>query len=261
MLLAIDIENRQTTFGVFDKDDFVANFCLASNKDRSANELALIIKALIREEKISPSAIDEVIISSVVPELDETYRKVANLISAKDPYFISPGLKIGINIKYDNPKDVGSDRIIRAVAGKKFAEGDIIIISASAITTIDYINSKKEFKGGIIMPGAKLFQEALARESAKLYQVEIQKSKQILGTSTTSAMQSGIYFAYQKAISAIVEEIIKQNDLNSESTRIITCGEFSHLLDDLKFKTQLIPHLGLLGLKEIYDLNTRIKNR
>ena len=81
MLLAIDIENRQTTFGVFDKDDFVANFCLASNKDRSANELALIIKALIREAKLSPSAIDEVIISSVVPELDETYRQVANLIS------------------------------------------------------------------------------------------------------------------------------------------------------------------------------------
>ncbi|WP_276862913.1 type III pantothenate kinase [Anaerococcus tetradius] len=260
MLLAIDIENRKADFGLFDKDKMLYNFSIKSNQDRSANELSLLIKLLLREKNINSGEIDDLIISSVVPEVDRTYEEVSKLICGKSPIFISAGLKIGINIKYDNPKDVGSDRIIRAVGGKKLYKDNIVIISASSITTIDYINSKKEFLGGVIMPGASLFQESLAKESAKLFQVEIKKSDKILGNSTTKAMQKGIYFAYQKAISAIVEEIIKENDLDIKETTIISTGEFAKLLDDDKYKIQEIPYLGLFGLKTIYDLNTSIKN-
>ena len=257
MLLAIDIENRNTDFGVFDKGKLTAKFNLSSIKDRSASELFLIIKYLLLDEGIKLADISDIIISSVVPELDRTYMDIAYKISNKKPYYVSAGLKTGINIKYDNPKDVGSDRIIRAVGSKNRSDKNIIIIQASTITTIDYINTNKEFLGGAIMPGIELFQEALVRESAKLPQVEIVKVEKILGKSTTKAMQNGIYYSYKKAVEAIIREIIGQNNLDKETTDIITSGEYADFIEYRDYKIKSIPNLGLLGLRDIYELNTK----
>lgn len=257
MLLAIDIENRNTDFGVFDKDKLKASFSLSSIKDRSASELSLIIKYLLLDEGIKLADISDIIISSVVPELDRTYMDIAYKISNKKPYYVSAGLKTGINIKYDNPKDVGSDRIIRAVGSKNRSDKNIIIVQASTITTIDYINNKKEFLGGAIMPGIDLFQEALVRESAKLPQVEIIKGQKILGKSTTKAMQNGIYYSYKKSVEAIIEEIIGQNKLDKENTDIVLSGEYADYLDFKDLKIKSIAKLGLLGLKDIYELNAK----
>ena len=257
MLLAIDIANRFTNLAVFDKDHIRANFSLASNKDRSAHELKLIIKYLLLDFDINLSQIEDIIISSVVPELENTYKKTSQMIAKKNPYFISPGLKIGINIKYDNPKDVGSDRIIRAVGARDMFKGELIIISASSITTIDYINRKKEFVGGLIMPGINLFQESLFKESAKLPQVEIIKSEKILGKTTTSAMQNGIYFAYKSAIISIIDRIIDQHKLDIKNTKIIISGEYNSLIQNEKYKLETISNLGLYGLNKIYKLNMK----
>lgn len=257
MLLAIDIENRNTDFGVFDKGKLTANFNLSSIKDRSASELSLIIKYLLQDKQIMLEDITDIIISSVVPELDRTYMDIAYKISNKKPYYVSAGLKTGINIKYDNPKDVGSDRIIRAVGSKNRSDKNIIIVQASTITTIDYINNKKEFLGGAIMPGIDLFQEALVRESAKLPQVEIVKAKNILGKSTTKAMQNGIYYSYKKAVEAIIGEIIEQNKLDKDNTEIITSGEYAGFIEYKDLKIKSLPNLGLLGLKDIYELNAK----
>ncbi|MDU2584993.1 MAG: type III pantothenate kinase [Anaerococcus prevotii] len=257
MLLAIDIENRNTDFGVFDKDKLKASFSLSSIKDRSASELSLIIKYLLLDEGIKLADISDIIISSVVPELDRTYMDIAYKICKKKPYYVSAGLKTGINIKYDNPKDVGSDRIIRAVGSKNRSDKNIIIVQASTITTIDYINNKKEFLGGAIMPGIDLFQEVLVRESAKLPQVEIVKSKNILGKSTTKAMQNGIYFSYKKSVEAIIGEIIEQNKLDKDNTEIITSGEYAGFIEYKDLKIKSLPNLGLLGLKDIYELNAK----
>ena len=257
MLLAIDIENRNTDFGVFDKGKLTANFNLSSIKDRSASELSLIIKYLLLDEGIKLADISDIIISSVVPELDRTYMDITYKISKKKPYYVSAGLKTGINIKYDNPKDVGSDRIIRAVGSKNRSDKNIIIVQASTITTIDYINNKKEFLGGAIMPGIDLFQEALVRESAKLPQVEIVKSKNVLGKSTTKAMQNGIYYSYKKSVEAIIGEIIEQNKLDKDNTEIITSGEYAGFIEYKDLKIKSLPNLGLLGLKDIYELNAK----
>lgn len=257
MLLAIDIENRTTNFGLFENDKMLANFTLASSKDRSASELYLVIKYLLLDKKIDMDKIDDVIISSVVPELDKTYATIGEYIIGKSPTFISAGLKIGINIKCDNPKDVGSDRIIRAVGARDRFKDDLIIISASTITTIDYINSKKEFVGGLIMPGINLFQESLFKESAKLPQVEIIKSDKILGKTTTSAMQNGIYFAYKSAIISIIDRIIDQHKLDIKNTKIIISGEYNSLIQNEKYKLETISNLGLYGLNKIYKLNMK----
>ena len=257
MLLAIDIENRTTNFGLFESDKMLANFTLASSKDRSASELYLVIKYLLLDKKIDMDKIDDVIISSVVPELDKTYATIGENITRKSPTFISAGLKIGINIKCDNPKDVGSDRIIRAVGARDRFKDDLIIISASTITTIDYINSKKEFVGGLIMPGINLFQESLFKESAKLPQVEIIKSEKILGKTTTSDMQNGLYFAYKSAIISIIDRIIDQHKLDIKNTKIIISGEYNSLIQNEKYKLETISNLGLYGLNKIYKLNMK----
>lgn len=169
---------------------------------------------------------------------------------------ISAGLKIGINIKCENPKDVGSDRIIRAVCANKINDENSIIISASTITTIDYINSKKEFLGGLILPGIDLYQKSLFLESSKLPQIEIKKTTNILGNSTTKAMQNGIYLAYKNSVWGIVEQIIEKYQ-EEENTQILLTGPFIDLIKDEKYQAKKVPNLALRGLNIIYNLNKK----
>jgi len=255
MLLAIDIDNNFTKFGVFRDDNLLSTFEITSQKNKSIDEIEIFIKLILKDKNINIANIDNIIISSVVPKLSEIYEKISKNITGKDPMLISAGVKTGINIKCENPKDVGSDRIIRAVAASKTYDGDIIVISASSITTVDYINSKKEFLGGLILPGIDLFEDSLHRQSAKLPQVEIKKSDKFLGNNTISSIQSGIYYGYQNAVLGIVNNIVDQYELKKSNTVILTTGLHSDLLINSKFDIKKDTTLGLNGLKYIYELN------
>lgn len=255
MLLAIDIDNNFTKFGVFRDDNLLSTFEITSQKNKSIDEIEIFIKLILKDKNINIANIDNIIISSVVPKLSEIYEKISKNITGKDPMIISAGVKTGINIKCENPKDVGSDRIIRAVAASKTYDGDIIVISASSITTVDYINSKKEFLGGLILPGIDLFEDSLHRQSAKLPQVEIKKSDKFLGNNTISSIQSGIYYGYQNAVLGIVNNIVDQYELKKSNTVILTTGLHSDLLINSKFDIKKDTTLGLNGLKYIYELN------
>ena len=255
MLLAIDIDNNFTKFGVFRDDNLLSTFEITSQKNKSIDEIKIFIKLILKDKNINIANIDNIIISSVVPKLSEIYEKISKNITGKDPMIISAGVKTGINIKCENPKDVGSDRIIRAVAVSKTYDGDIIVISASSITTVDYINSKKEFLGGLILPGIDLFEDSLHRQSAKLPQVEIKKSDKFLGNNTISSIQSGIYYGYQNAVLGIVNNIVDQYELKKSNTVILTTGLHSDLLINSKFDIKKDTTLGLNGLKYIYELN------
>lgn len=255
MLLAIDIDNNFTKFGVFRDDNLLSTFEITSQKNKSIDEIEIFIKLILKDKNINIANIDNIIISSVVPKLSEIYEKISKNITGKDPMLISAGVKTGLNIKCENPKDVGSDRIIRAVAASKTYDGDIIVISASSITTVDYINSKKEFLGGLILPGIDLFEDSLHRQSAKLPQVEIKKSDKFLGNNTISSIQSGIYYGYQNAVLGIVNNIVDQYELKKSNTVILTTGLHSDLLINSKFDIKKDTTLGLNGLKYIYELN------
>lgn len=254
MLLAIDIENKFTKFGVFDKENLLETFNLVSDKNKSIDEIEVFIKLIFKDKNIAIDAIEQIIISSVVPELSKIYEKISKNITGKNPILISAGVKTGLNIKCENPKDVGSDRIIRAVGAKEF-DDNLIIISASSITTTDFINNKNEFKGGVIFPGIDLYAKSLYQESAKLPQVEIEKTKEVLGNNTKSAMQSGIYHSYNFAISGMVEKIIDQYDLDKANLSIIITGPHANLIENNSYKFKNIPNLGLYGLKNIFDIN------
>lgn len=143
MLLAIDIDNKFTKFGIFNFNQMIDSFSIVTDKNKSTEEIKLIIKLILLDKEINLSDIDDIIISSVVPELSIRYEEISQKITNKKPILISSGVKTGLNIKCESPKEVGSDRIIRAVAASKTYDGDIIVISASSITTVDYINSKK----------------------------------------------------------------------------------------------------------------------
>ena len=254
MLLAIDIENKFTNLGIFDKENLLETFNLISDKNKSIDEIEVFIKLIFKDKNISINDIDQIIISSVVPELSKIYEKISKNITGKNPILISAGVKTGLNIKCENPKEVGSDRIIRAVGAKNF-DDNLIIISASSITTIDLISNKNEFRGGVIFPGIDLYAKSLYQESAKLPQVEIEKTKEVLGSNTKNAMQSGIYQSYNFAITGMVEKIINQYSLNKDNLSIIITGTHANLIEDNKYDFKNIPNLGLYGLKNIFEIN------
>lgn len=255
MLLAIDIENKFTNVGIFENKKLLANFLITTDKNKSIDEIYLILKMMIMDKDIKFSDIDHVIISTVVPELLESYSKISKKIINKNPIIISPGVKTGINIKCENPKEVGTDRIIRAVGASDIYDKNIIIISASTITTIDYINDKKEFLGGVILPGIDLFEKSLHQESAKLPHVQLKKTSNVLANSTTKSIQNGIYHAYINAIWGIVESAIVQYKINLDDVNIIITGKHADLIDDSSYKTIKKSNLGLYGLEIIYNIN------
>lgn len=257
MILAVDIANKATNFGVFDRDDLKASFSIRNDKSKSIDELKLLIKLMLNDREIALSDIDDIIFSSVVPEAASRYGEIGKYITGKNPILIGPGVKTGINIKCESPKEVGTDRIIRAVGASNSYDGDLLVVSASSITTIDYINAKKEFLGGLILPGIDLFEDALRRQSAKLPQVEIKKADKILGNNTVTSIQTGIYKAYQNAVFGIVDEIMSDYKLENKNTQIIVTGDFDHLLDRRKKSIIIHDNLGLDGLRMIYELNSK----
>lgn len=255
MLLAIDIENKNTNFGIFEGEKLVTNFSIMTEKNRSTEEIKLTIKLILKDKKIDLSDISDIILSTVVPELNSSYEIISKEIIGKNPIVISAGVKTGLNIKCESPREVGTDRIIRAVAATERFKENIIIISASSVTTIDYINDKKEFLGGLILPGISLLQDSLVRGSGKLPRVEIKKPEDIIGKNTEKAIQRGIYFGYNKAVFGIVDEIVKFHSLKKENTKILVTGLKAHLLTNEIYTFEEDQVLGIKGLKIIYDLN------
>lgn len=257
MILTIDINNQTTNFGIFTGEHLSDSFSIMTDKNRSIDEIKLTIKLILSDKNIKLNGIEDVIISNVVPELSSRYEGISKNITGRDPIQISSGVKTGLNIKCESPKEVGSDRIIRAVGATNIFNDDLIIISAASITTIDYINSRKEFLGGLILPGIDLFEDSLHSQSAKLPQVEIKKVNKVLGKNTITSIQSGIYYGYQNAVYGIVDNIIKEYKLERSNTRIIATGEYASLLDNNKYGIKQINNLGLRGLKLIYELNKK----
>lgn len=257
MLLAIDIENKNTNFGIFEGEKLVTNFSIMTEKNRSTEEIKLTIKLILKDKKIDLSDISDIILSTVVPELNSSYEIISREIIGKNPIVISAGVKTGLNIKCESPREVGTDRIIRAVAATGRFKENIIIISASSVTTIDYINDKKEFLGGLILPGISLLQDSLVRGSGKLPRVEIKKPEDIIGKNTEKAIQRGIYFGYNKAVFGIVDEIVKFHSLKKENTKILVTGLKAHLITNEIYTFEEDQVLGIKGLKIIYDLNKK----
>lgn len=256
MLLGANIDNKFISLGVFDENDLILTFKIKSDVNRSADELAFLIKYLIKDKNIALDEIDDIIASSVVPEMTFIFECSVKILFNKKAIFVGTGIKTGLDIKCESPKEVGSDRVTMAVGALDLVPGPLLIINMASVTTIDMINNKNQFIGGLIFPGIDLLQEVLRRESAKLPNVEITLNETVIGNSTTSAMISGLYRAYINACKGIVNDIVISKNLKKDKLNIVLTGNFSSLLETMdNYRIFKDDYLIFNGLKRIYDLN------
>ncbi|MDO5096134.1 MAG: type III pantothenate kinase [Peptostreptococcaceae bacterium] len=254
MLLVLDVGNTNIVVGVFDGKELISSYRMGTSINATSDEYSATIAQLLNMDDIKLSMIEDVIISSVVPEVMHSLENFALKHIGKAPMVIGPGIKTGINIKYENPTQVGADRIVNAVAGYEKYGGPLIIIDFGTATTFCFINEKGEYHGGLIAPGVKISSEALFQRASKLHKVELVKPKNVVGKNTTVAMQAGIYYGYIGMVDNIVRCI--KEEMNTPHAKVISTGGLASLfIADTQNVEIIDKNLTLDGLRLIYEKN------
>lgn len=253
MLLVLDVGNTNTVIGVYEKNELVNNWRVITFPDRTADEYGILIRNLYYSSRISTDRITDVIVSCVVPPMlgiiDELCRKYFDIT----PIYVEPGIKTGMSIHYDNPKEVGADRIVNAVAAFHKIGKALIVVDFGTATTFDCVDENGDYIGGVISPGLSTSSEALFLKASKLPKVELIKPNVVIGKNTIHSMQSGIIFGYVDMVDGIVKRISEQ--MNTE-LYVIATGGLAEIIADLSITIDEVDDfLTLKGLKIIYDLN------
>ena len=253
MLLAIDIGNTDTTLGVFEDDRLRATWHMATNIHRMADEYAALLLNLLRHQGLDTSDIKQAALCSVVPPLIATYENLIRRYFHISPLVVSAGIKTGVCIRMDNPREVGTDRIVNAAAAHHLYGGPIIIADLGTATTFDTISMEGDYLGGAIAPGINTAAESLFTQAAMLPRVELVHPKQAIGTNTITAMQSGIIFGYVGLVEGIVARI--QQELG-EKAKVVATGGWAELIARETAVIDVVnPNLTLIGLRLIHLMN------
>jgi type III pantothenate kinase len=253
MLLAIDIGNTNVVLGVFDAKRLVANWRVGTKTQITPDEYAMILKDLFNFEGLEFKQIDGVIISTVVPPLLPVMTEMSKKYFHIEPMVVTHEIKTGIKIRYDNPKEIGADRIVNAAAAFTLYGGPIIIVDFGTATTFCAVTRNGDYLGGAITPGVKISAEALFQRASKLPRVELTKPRSMIGTDTISAMQAGIIYGYAGLVDGIVERMKKEL---SPDAKVVATGGLAELVSpETSCIQEIKPHLTLEGLRLIYDLN------
>ena len=253
MLLVIDIGNTNTVIGLFDDNKLIVHWRLASQRHRTADEYGIMIKEFFLLNNIDANKVTDVIISCVVPPLLPVLEEMSNNYFKVRPLIVGPDTKTGLSILYDNPKDVGADRITNAVAGYEKFGGPLIIVDFGTAITFDVISKKGEYLGGLIFPGISISMEALFSKAAKLPRVELISSTALIGKSTVESIQAGAVYGYSGLVDNVVKKMQKET---GEGTKVISTGGQADLIaKHSSLIEENCPLLTLDGLKIIYDKN------
>ena len=253
LLLAIDVGNTHIMLGVYREENILVYWRLATRKESTEDELGMVIKDLLHNSRINLSDISLVAISSVVPPLMYSLERMANKYFNLEPLVVGPGIKTGLNIVTDNPREVGADRIVNAVAAYNLYDGPLIIVDFGTATTFCAVSKNGEYLGGVIAPGIGISLEALFDKAAKLPRVEIIKPLQVIGKDTVSSMQSGIVFGYVGQVDGIVRRMMKEFP---EEPKVIATGGFAPMIareSETIYKVNSL--LTLEGLRIISRMN------
>ena len=207
MLLVIDVGNTNTVLGVYDKHELVHDWRIRTVVDHTVDEYGMLIYNLYKTSKISSRSITDIIISCVVPPMLNILEPLCEKYFNLKPLIVGPGVKTGMPIYYDNPKEVGADRIVNAIAAYEKYKQDLIIVDFGTATTLDYVSPKGEYMGGCITPGIMISSEALFMRAARLPRVELTKPKVVIAKDTVSSMQAGIIFGYAGLVDGLVDRI------------------------------------------------------
>lgn len=254
MLLTFDVGNSNIVMGVYKDDQLITNWRMATDYSKSADEIGIFIHQLFAHEKLEVSEVKDIIISSVVPHVMYSLQHMTQKYFGKESIVIGPGIKTGMNIKYDNPRQVGADRIVNAVAGFKKYGGPLVIVDFGTATTFCAISEKCEYLGGAILPGIKISADALFERAAKLTRVELVKPDQIICKNTSQSIQAGIIFGYVGSVDYIVKKM--KEELGSNDVKVIATGGLSTLIASESDQIDVVDRfLTLDGLNIIYQMN------
>jgi type III pantothenate kinase len=253
MLLVIDVGNTNTVLGLFDGEKLVHDWRIRTVVDHTVDEYGMLIYNLYKTSRISSREIQDIIISCVVPPMLNILEPLCQKYFNIKPLIVGPGVKTGMPIFYDNPKEVGADRIVNAVAGYEKYKQDLIIVDFGTATTFDYVSNKGEYMGGCIAPGIMISSEALFERAAKLPRVELSKPKSIVGKDTVSSMQAGIMYGYAGLVDGICERI--KAEVKSNPLVVATGGLAKIVAPETKSINVVDDMLTLEGLRIIYLRN------
>jgi type III pantothenate kinase len=253
MLLVMDVGNTNTVLGVFDGEELVHDWRIRTVVDHTVDEYGMLIYNLYKTSRISSKAIKDIIISCVVPPMLNILEPLCEKYFNIKPLIVGPGVKTGMPIYYDNPKEVGADRIVNAVAAFEKYGKELIIVDFGTATTFDYVTAKGEYMGGCISPGIMISSEALFEKAAKLPRVELSRPKSIIAKDTISSMQAGIMFGYAGLVDGIVDRI--KAEVKSKPRVIATGGLAKIIAPETRTIDVVDEMLTLDGLRLIYGRN------
>lgn len=253
MILVIDVGNTNIVLGVYQQEKLIHHWRLSTNRSSTVDEYGILIHNLFQMGKLDMSDIEGVIISCVVPPLIRTLENICQTYVGKVPFIVGPGIKTGLNIRYENPREVGADRIVNSVAAIDIYGGPLIVVDFGTATTFDYIDSRSNYLGGAIVPGLGISTEALFQRAAKLSRIELVKPKSVIGRNTAHSLQSGIIFGYAGQVDAIVERMKAET---KEDAKVIATGGLAELIaGESRTIQEINPLLTLEGLRLVYKRN------
>ncbi len=253
MLLAIDIGNTDTTLGVFEGEELRATWHMATSIHRRGDEYGALLLNLLHQQGLDTSDIKEIALCSVVPPLISTFGELFQRYFHISPLVVGAGVKTGVRIRMDNPREVGADRIVNAAAAHHLYGGPVIVTDLGTATTFDTVSKEGDYLGGAIAPGIITAAEALFTQAAMLPRVELTRPKRAIGTNTIAAMQSGIIFGYVGLIEGIVARI--QQELGEKAKVVATGGVAELIAKETAVIDVVNPDLTLIGLRLIYLMN------
>ena len=256
MLLAIDVGNTNIVFGAFKGRELIHDWRIASDQKKTSDEFGMLVTEMLNNVQLKPVDIEAVIMSSVVPNIMHTMQNMIVKYFHQYPMIVGAGVKTGINIRYDNPREVGADRIVNAIAAVERYGGPCIIIDLGTAITFCVVDDKKNYLGGLILPGISISADALVSRTSKLPKIEIIKPEKVIGKTTVSSMQNGLYYGFSSMIDGIVKHICDEIQSDPSDVHVIATGGFSNLLvSDSAYDIIIDRDLTMDGLRILYDMN------
>ena len=250
MLLVVDVGNTHTVLGLYEEDELVHHFRIQSARGRTEDEFLVTITSLLHTVGLETDDVTASILASVVPTLTDCLVRALKRCFEHVPVIVGPGIKTGMPILYENPREVGADRIVNAIAAYERARGGLIVVDFGTATTFDCVSPRGEYLGGAIAPGIKLSAEALFARAARLPKIEINKPPHAVGRNTVHSMQSGLIYGYVALVDGMVERL--HEEMDCPVTVLATGGEAPLIASESKTIDEVDEHLTLDGLRLLY---------